>query len=427
MPSESGTRRWAAGAVLLVLLVVFLWLGRRSDGPGATVPSAVDKGAEVAVMAAEPVPSLTPLEEMDPDLAPALPAGTVPPAGAARDPDAEMLTAEKEEPVFQLPTGNAALFAKEPDKFFMFVDRYTPTGQVQVWQGGDYGFVRNPRQTEQGTIYTKFHEGIDIAPAARDAKGEPLDDVTAIADGTVAYITNSPRTSNYGHYVVVLHPLAKSGVFYSLYAHLRTISAVIGTPVRRGEVLGKLGYTGDGIDRRRAHVHLEIGLVLSERFDEHYGKISALANGHGNYHGSNLIGLNAAGFLTAHHADPKLMPDEFLKRQDVYYKVTVPNRGHELELAVRYPWLRQAGPPGTPVYSSGGQVPAAWEISFTGPGVPVAVAPSAQAVAFPTVSWVRPFAGYHSWNTRSLLGGSGNAANLTAEGNRFMTFVAGDF
>jgi hypothetical protein len=177
-----------------------------------------------------------------------------------------------------------------------------------------------------------------------------------------------------------------------------------------------LGYSGDGIDRRRAHLHLEIGLILSERFDEHYGKTTGLANGHGNYHGSNLIGMNAAGFLAAHHADAQLMPEAFLRQQEVYYKVLVPNRGRELDLVNRYPWMRQPGPAAT-----------AWEISFTGPGVPVAVAPAAQTVSFPSVSWVKPFAGYHSWNTRSMLGGSGNTATLTAEGTRFLTLVAGDF
>ena len=322
------------------------------------------------------------------------------------------------EPVlrFVFPTNNIALLESRPEQFFMFVDRYTPAGQLQVWQGGDYGFVRNPRGTAQGTVYTKFHEGIDIAPTTRDAKGEPQDEVRSVADGTVAYVTAGPRSSNYGNYMVVLHEVGTAGVFYSLYAHLRSMDLPVGTGVRRGQKLGMLGYTGAGIDRRRAHVHLEMGMILSERFDEFYSKTTGPANGHGNFHGTNLIGMNAAAFLAGNRADPQLMPEAFLRGQEVYYKVVVPNRGGELELVQRHPWLRQPGFPDK-----------AWEISFTGPGVPVSVAPYTQTGSFASVSWVKPFAGYHSWNTRSILGGSGNTATLTTEGNRFLTLVAGDF
>lgn len=317
---------------------------------------------------------------------------------------------------FQLPTANAALFNSDPSAFFMFVDRYTPEGQIQVWQGGNYGFVRNARDTSQGTIYTKFHEGVDIAPMERDAKGEPQDTVHAIADGVVAYITPSPRTSNYGNYAVVRHTIGKTGDFYSLYAHLNRIDAVVGESIQRGGVIGRMGHTGDGIDRRRAHVHLELGLILSERFDEYYTPHYKLPNGHGNFHGTNLQGLDVAAFLTANHKNPQLMPDAFLRAEEVYYKVTVPNRGHEIELAASHPWMRQ-----------GGAAEVSWEISFTGAGVPTGVTPSSKIVTFPVVSWVKPFAGYHSWNTRSILGGSGNTATLSAAGSQFIQLVTGDF
>lgn len=363
----------------------------------------------------EPAPA--PAEEVHPDKALALPApAAVPPPAPAPVEAPPSAPVDPKDLVFDLPTDNRMLLKGQPDQFYMFVDRYTPEGQIQVWEAGGYGFVRNPRQTQQGIVYTKFHEGIDIAPVLRDAKGEPLDEVRAIADGTVAYVTASSRTSNYGNYVVVLHPLGKAGVFFSLYAHLRSASVVAGTGLKRGQVLGQLGYTGDGIDRRRAHVHLECGLILSERYDEHFALTKGGVGGHGNYHGSNLIGMNVAAFLLAHQEDPKLMPDVFLQKEEVYFKVTVPNRGAEIDLTTRYPWLRKPG-----------AASVSWEISFTGPGVPVAVRPSDQAVTFATVTWVKPFPGYHSWNTRSLLGGSGNTATLNGDGSRFVSLVAGDF
>ena len=400
MSSEKGLRRWNAVLVLVGLAALFFWMGRK--------PARSPEEATVPVVAPVTIPAAAvpePAREGPPDTLPKAMELTLP------GPVVEKPLLE-----FSLPTDNQSIFASQPEQFFMFVDRYTPEGQVQVWEGGSYGFVRNPRQTAQGTVFTKFHEGIDIAPAMRDAKGEPLDEVRAIADGVVAYATSSSRTSNYGNYVVLLHQVGTTGVYYSLYAHLKSISAVAGQTVGRGRPLGRLGYTGSGIDRRRAHVHLELGLVLSERFDEFNAKSKGLANPHGNYHGSNLIGLNGSEFLAANHADPLLMPDQFLGKQEVYYKVLVPNRGQELELVERYPWLRQKGP-----------AAASWEISFTGPGVPVSIAPAAQSATFATVSWVKPFGGYHSWNTRSMLGGSGNTATLTVEGNRMLALMAGDF
>ena len=410
MALNQGNRRWPAGVLLLALAAVYGWIGRRP--PRSTAGSDQQPAAVASPEAAPALATLTPPSPAEVSNASAAPAVSAPPI-------AETVPAvPPPEPAlrFSFPTDNQFLTTSQPERFFMFVDRYLPTGLVEVWQGGSYGFVRNPRETLQGTVFTKFHEGIDIAPILRDAKGEPQDEVRAIADGVVGYVTANSSSSNYGNYIVVLHQVGEAGVFYSLYAHLRSTDKMAGAQVTRGDRLGMLGYTGAGIDRRRAHVHLEIGLILSERFDVFYGGAKGLANGHGNFHGSNLLGFNGADFLTANRADPQLMPQDFLAREEVYYKVLVPNRGHELEIVQRHAWLRRPGP-----------AAAAWEISFTGPGVPVAVAPAAQAVTFATVSWVKTFAGYHSWNTRSLLGGSGSTATLSGEGNKFITLVAGDF
>jgi murein DD-endopeptidase MepM/ murein hydrolase activator NlpD len=401
--ARRGRKPWRVAGLLIVLAGFtggLAWLNAQShEAPGPEQP-VEDHSQNAAV--STPAPALAGA----PPVREEVPANPEPVTETPR-------AAPVPEMIFQLPTKNDALFRSQPDQFFMFVDRYTPGGQVQVWEGGSYGFVRNERQTPQGTIYTKFHEGIDILPVERDAKGEPLDEVEVIADGIVGYITSGPRTSNYGNYVVVLHQAGTAGVFYSLYAHLRSITVVVGTPIKRGRVVGQLGYTGDGIDRRRAHVHLEIGLILSGRFDAFFG---AALNGRGNFHGSNLAGINAATFLMENHKNPLLMPHQFLQSQEIYYKVQVPNRGQELDLVIRYPWLRKPGTAG-----------ASWEISFTGPGVPLAVAPLEKGVTDATVSWVKPFPGSHAWNTRSMLTGSGNTAVLTREGSRFLKLVAGDF
>jgi murein DD-endopeptidase MepM/ murein hydrolase activator NlpD len=363
-------------------------------------------GRQPAERSTEPDPPLPPPET-------ATPVVTPPPVAIPSPPDVR-----RNGPAFSLPTENDALFRDEPGTFFMFVDRYKDGKTSQVWEGGSYGFVRNPRNTGRGEVFTKFHEGIDIAPVARDERGEPQDVVCSIADGTVVYCLKPPLTSNYGNYVVVAHSCGpKAGTFYSLYAHLRRIDTTPGSRLRRGSPLGQLGYTGAGIDRRRAHLHLEIALLLSERFDEHYIQQYRAPNGHGNFHGSNLIGIDAAAFLRAAHAEPGLTPADFLKPARPLWKALVPCRdGMELEIAARYPWLRKPGAPS-----------ASWEISLDGAGVPLAIAPSRTAVQFPAVSWVQPSDSPHSWATRNLLSGSGHAATLASEGSRYLQLLSGDF
>ncbi len=321
-------------------------------------------------------------------------------------------------PVFGLPTKNDALFKNEPDHFYMFVDRYGADGKVtQVWQGGGYGYVRNPRNTASGEVYTKFHEGVDIAPMERDAAGEPQDIVHAICDGTVVFCSPN-AASNYGNYVVIEHPCgAESGNFYSLYAHLRRIDTTVGTVVKKDDPIALMGHTGEGIDRRRSHVHLELCMMLSDRFADFYTKFYKLANTNANWHGHNLVGLDVAGFLKAARATPGITPPEFLKTAEKYYTVRVPNKTREeLEIVRRYPWLRKPGDMGV-----------SWEISYNTAGVPLSIAPSAVSCAFPTVSWVKPSVTSHSWNSRGHLGGSGSTATLTPDGTKYQQLVTGDF
>jgi murein DD-endopeptidase MepM/ murein hydrolase activator NlpD len=357
-----------------------------------------------------PEPVVTPAPAADPTPAPPPP----PQPRTAPTPPKPLRSG----PTFSLPTDNKALFSNDPATFFMFVDRYKDGITSQVWEGGSYGFVRNARTTAHGEVFTKFHEGIDIAPVARDPKGEPTDPVRAIADGTVVYTLKPPLTSNYGNYLVVAHPCGpKAGTYYSLYAHLHHIETTAGTTVRRGDQLGIMGHTGAGIDRRRSHLHLEIAFLLTDRFDDYYTKHNRSPNGHGNFHGSNLTGIDAAAFLLAAHRDPGLTPADFLKNDQPLWRALVPCRdGAELDIVRRYPWLRLPGPPS-----------ASWEISLNGAGVPLSISPSPQPVQFPAVSWVRPSPTSHSWASRNLLSGSGNTATLATEGARYLQLLSGDF
>jgi murein DD-endopeptidase MepM/ murein hydrolase activator NlpD len=193
---------------------------------------------------------------------------------------------------FQLPTANRALF--EPgneEKFFV--------GTVgKSWESGCFGCVRSDGW--------QMHEGLDIRCLQRDKRGEPIDPVMAGADGTVAYINSKPSLSNYGNYVVLRHRIDGLEV-YSLYAHLREIEPGLkeGKAVKAGETIATMGHTSntrEGISKDRAHVHLEMDLMVNDRFSTWFKKTSPNEhNDHGNWNGQNMLGIDPKLVLLAEH------------------------------------------------------------------------------------------------------------------------------
>ena len=174
--------------------------------------------------------------------------------------------------VVRFPTENTALLDNRPQDFYMYVDRNFEGKKSQPWEAGAYGFTRTLVRTQAGLVAVKFHEGIDIKPLRRDASGTPLDDVHPVAGGTVVHASANPTHSNYGRYVVIEHQL-KDGPLYSLYAHLASVSCRKGDRVGTGNVIGKLGYSGVGLNKTRAHVHLELCLKLQDDFENWYSSL----------------------------------------------------------------------------------------------------------------------------------------------------------
>lgn len=147
---------------------------------------------------------------------------------------------------------------------------------------------------------TQFHEGLDIKPVSRDKRGEPRDSVTAAMDGVVRNISSRSGESNYGRYIVIEHPGVTPAV-YTLYAHLARIEPGIfeGTTVKRGQVLGTMGHSSNGnIPAERAHLHFEIGLMLTQDFSSWYAwKKFGSPNQQGLWNGMNLMGIDPRNFL----------------------------------------------------------------------------------------------------------------------------------
>jgi hypothetical protein len=76
--------------------------------------------------------------------------------------------------------------------------------------------------------------------------------------------------------------------------------------VKAGTTLGILGYTGSGIDQRRAHVHVELNLFLSSRFEAWHAANFATPNHHGVFNGLNLIGLDLQALYLAQQKNPAI-------------------------------------------------------------------------------------------------------------------------
>lgn len=312
-----------------------------------------------------------------------------------------------------LPTDNDALFRGDGADFYQVIERNFGGVESRPWEGGQFGFVRDPVTTASGIIYKRFHEGIDIKPVRRDARGEPLDIVRTIADGKVVHASPQAGFSNYGRYVVVEHQWGGSP-YYSLYAHLNKIEVREGQRVRRGETLGVMGHTGTGIDRARAHVHVELNLMLSRRFDDWYGaNFKRDPNRHGIYNGMNLTGVNLAKLFLALHQDPAVTLPQFVRREPVFYKVALPG-SQPLDLIKMYPWLLTGTAPAS-VNS--------WEVSFSQSGLPLQVKPSDRVVSKPELIDFKPSNVSYSYLTRGVLTGRGGRARLSDSGMRQMGLI----
>lgn len=315
----------------------------------------------------------------------------------------------------RLPTANQHLLTGHPDQFYMYVDRDFEGQRTKAWEGGAFGLVRNPLRLGDQVLLTKFHEGIDIAPLQRDGAGNPLDPVASIADGRVVHTSPLAGRSNYGKYVVVEH-LWDNSAFYSLYAHLAEVTCNPGDSVKAGAVLGRMGFTGVGIDRTRAHVHLELALLVSQHYEEWHKAGGSSTNYHGNYNGMNLMGLDVARLFIEHQANPELRVSEFITTTPTYFTVTVPATGIP-DFVTRHPWICHGDPAGA----------LSWEISFSATGLPVAFTPSQRQVAGPIITSVRPSAIPQRYLTHNLVTGQDNRATLTQSGQQLVARITDHF
>jgi murein DD-endopeptidase MepM/ murein hydrolase activator NlpD len=338
------------------------------------------------------------------------------PAVAGCSPETEKITALADSCIFgdlALPTDNNALFSGDDSAFYQYIERDYQGQKSTPWEGGQYGFVRDPVETAAGVVYTRFHEGIDIRAIHRDANNDPLDEVRAIAAGKIVYTNSVPGYSNYGKYIVIEHRWDRSP-YYSLYAHLSAIDVRAGQAVQKGEHIAVMGYTGTGINQARAHLHLELNVIVNHRFQAWYDQVyKTEPNRHGIYNGINLDGMDIARLYLELHKNPALTIPEFLDREETFYKVTVPRSRH-FELPKNYPWMLKGDTNKRTV---------SWEVSFARSGLPVRIEASEKKVSQPELTYVKPSRIYYSLLTRGEIAGRGENAHLTEYGRQLMRLL----
>ena len=113
----------------------------------------------------------------------------------------------------------------------------TPKGlPVQGNISSNYGKRERPGSSER-----EFHSGIDISTS-------PGDPVRATADGIVSF---SGWSGGSGNLIVLEHGYG----FSTFYAHNRINNVKVGQKIRRGDIIGRVGSTGNSTG---PHVHYEI-------------------------------------------------------------------------------------------------------------------------------------------------------------------------
>lgn len=234
---------------------------------------------------------------------------------------------------------------------------YTQATATGIAESALFGCVRNGGR--------RFHEGLDIAPELPRHRGEATDPVVAVGDGRVVHVNSLAGNSSYGRYLVIEHE-TESPVFHTLYAHMRSISVESGQKVSKGDVVGIMGRSAGGyvIPQTRAHLHFEMGLRLSDRFQDWYDRQGFGSNNHhGLFNGMNLVGWDPLDYYAWQQQNPRGSLIDYFRQLPVGFILQVRHEGTP-DFLRRYPALL------TNISGEGDLI--GWEIQLTAWGLPIA-------------------------------------------------------
>jgi lipoprotein NlpD len=115
--------------------------------------------------------------------------------------------------------------------------------KISLQKGKFHWPVRGEITSVFGIRDKRIHNGIDICTP----KGQS---VQAAQEGRVSY---AGSLQGYGRIVVIQH----AGDYSTVYAHLGDISVKKGQPIKKGDIIGKVGESGNATG---PHLHFEIRL-----------------------------------------------------------------------------------------------------------------------------------------------------------------------
>lgn len=147
---------------------------------------------------------------------------------------------------------NTAPDRKKVTRYNLEVGYPLPGRQVSI----DYGKTAYPSDVvnRRSVLRYRNHKGLDI-PAPL---GTPIQ---CIEEGTVVFARINRGRIGYGSRIDVKH--VKDGItFYSVYAHCDSINFKAGDKVKKGQILGRVGKTGNAMG---PHLHFEIRIDVNAR------------------------------------------------------------------------------------------------------------------------------------------------------------------
>lgn len=278
--------------------------------------------------------------------------------------------------LIQFPSPNTALLDGRPENF------YQPTISKRAISGM-YGFVRSS-EPEPARYFNLFHEGIDIKPLQFDAKGEPKDQVFAAAAGEVVYANTRASQSNYGLYLILRHRYGPHDL-YTTYGHLAAVQVEAGDKVKAGQIIGKLGWSGNVGTRDRAHLHFETGFLVNKDYSGWYRNVGIgfepypTPNEHGNFSGLNFLGVDPSRLLLDSAQNKTITVPGIFASLKPLFRVRIPAAKDYFDWQKRFPEQVEGG--------LGLPQPASWEVECTRTGMPLSFKRSAEPCDRPELLW----------------------------------------
>lgn len=99
---------------------------------------------------------------------------------------------------------------------------------------------------------TSWHSGIDIGRDKRKYNSAPAGNILSVMDGI---ITHRDYNKDRGYYIIIKHQEKDGNKIETLYQHLHSEGLSVGTVVKSGQIIGRMGCSGVG---NGIHLHFEL-------------------------------------------------------------------------------------------------------------------------------------------------------------------------